>query len=104
VARRRVQHEDWPRLTRFYGIGPAELANTPHNILRLYAEQLDALQAEEQIMAITAVSLPNQKQDVFDSAMRKLRRRAGFEVPAAKVDASTEEGKAVLAGLGIGSG
>lgn len=49
----------WPRLTRFYGIGPSEIAQTPRAILELYLEQMTAIRAQEQLMGIQAATMPH---------------------------------------------
>lgn len=74
----------WPQLSRFYGIGPAELAETPRSIVRLYAEAIPALVADEQLMRLEAAVYPHMKQaDARRVARERQRvaRRMFDEVP-----------------------
>ena len=76
----------YPKLTRFYGIGPSELAHTPRWLVRLYAEMMDGIEAEEQLAAITAASSPYMEKadgeammnDLRSSARKMRRRLAGL--------------------------
>jgi hypothetical protein len=97
----RVSLGDWPRLTRFYGIGPLELALIPQNILRIYAEKLEALQAEEQMERIMASDMPHTEQSDRRAVIRDLQRAAGIEEHYEKIDPETEGGVARAAALGI---
>jgi hypothetical protein len=97
----RVSLGDWPRLTRFYGIGPLELAVTPYNILRVYADQVEALQAEEQMERILASDMPHTEESDRRSVIRDLRRAAGVEEHVEKIDPESEAGVRQAAALGI---
>lgn len=97
----RISVWDFPRLTKFYGIGPIELASVPYNILRIYAEEMPVLAAEELQGRILASDMPyadkEDRRRVFDS----LRRLSAEEVQAEAVDVRTEEGQAKAASFGI---
>lgn len=93
---------DWPRLTRFYGITPMELARLPRWLLRLYAEQMEEILAGEMLAGLTVSSFPYMDESARDRTERQLRRSAGLDVAAVQqVDPLSEEGTAALAGLGI---
>jgi len=66
----------WPQLTRFYGIGPAELAVTPRNIVRVYAEAIPALVADEQLLRLEASVYPHMKQADARRVARDRQRAA----------------------------
>lgn len=66
----------WPRLTRFYGITPSELARLPRWLVRLYIEALDSLYAKEQLDAIQAGTAAYMESADADSLQRNLVRRA----------------------------
>lgn len=98
---KRVSVGDWPRITRFYGIGPFELARLPYAILRVYAEQLPRLAAEEALLGFTTADLP-----YADKGDRKKIHRA-FEQyvdkpEPEKLDVRTTTGAQAIAGFGIG--
>ncbi len=100
---KRVPIRDYPRLTRFYGLGPQELASTPQNILWIYADALPRLEAEEQLSHIQASVFPHTEPDAAKHLHEALVVLAGWALPEPrKIDVSTQEGKEVLAGLGIG--
>ena len=99
----RVSVGDWPRLTRFYGISPAELVRMPRWLTQLYSDRLSELEAEEAMRASTVSMLPHVEQSDRDRVTRALQRSANIpESPAATVDPYSDEGKGVLAGMGIG--
>jgi hypothetical protein len=98
----RVKVEDWPRLTRFYGISPAELLRTPHAILEVYAAQLMELQAEETLMAMVVSDMPYMSDSDRKKARRPLARVVGGGEQVQKIDHTTEGGRATAAQLGIG--
>lgn len=96
----RVSLGDWPRLTRFYGIGPSELGSLPANIIAVYAEALPVLQAEEVLLGFTTSDMP------YASAADRRRIHRAWEryLPAPepeKIDLQSDGGKAVAASLGI---
>lgn len=95
MAARRVSLLDFPRLTRFYGVSPRELARTPHNILAVYAEQLPELQAEEALFAFTASDMPHLKPADRRSVYRSFERHVPKPEPV-KVDVRSEEGAALV--------
>ena len=98
----RVALGDWPRLTRFYGLSPFELARMPNWLTRLYAKKLPGLEAEELLSLYIAPVLPHVRVRDRDRMLRRIQERAGFEEVVETIDSQTEEGKVVLAGMGIG--
>jgi hypothetical protein len=70
----RASLRDWPRLTRFYGIGPSELASLPHAVITMYAEQLPSIQAEETELAIMVSDMPHAEEKDRKSVFRRLGR------------------------------
>lgn len=66
----------WPRLTRFYGISPSEIAQTPRAILELYLEQMPSIQAQEQLKQIQAASMPHATEQAARRIHRMLVRMA----------------------------
>ena len=97
----RVSIQDWPRLTRFYGIPPSELARMPHALLRLYAEQLFELHAEETLLAFMVADMPYLKPHDRRNARRPFERSLPSAEPE-KVDVRTPTGASIAAGMGIG--
>lgn len=94
----------WPRLTRFYGISPLELAQTPNWMIRAYTEALPELEAQEQLMALQASDHPHVDTDSRKDTHRRLVDMAGYEIPeesGTKIDMTTAEGRRALHGLGI---
>ena len=98
----RVAVGDWPRLTRFYGLSPHELVRLPRWLTEYYAECLPGLEAEEMLSAFTVSDFPHAKESDRDRIRRSLRREAAIEVSTSVLDVSTEAGRVVLAGMGIG--
>lgn len=94
--------EHWPRLTRFYGISPAELARTPNVITRVYIDALGKLEAEEQLSRMQASDFPHLTESARGKIHRGLMRAAGYGqgAEAPKV-APTAAGMAAV-GLHIG--
>jgi hypothetical protein len=91
----------FPSLTRFYGIGPEELARIPLNILRIYADEMPRIQAREQLLAMQVAAYPYLKPASQREAWRRLQRRAReHKVEAALIP--QEKLKETLAGIGIG--
>lgn len=93
----------WPRLTRFYGISPLELARTPNVILGVYIEQLPELEAQEQLLAFQAADYPHV--DIGDRREWHSKLVAMANLPEPEIDRSvdmtTADGRRVLHGLGI---
>ena len=97
----RISPLDWPRLTRFYGISPAELYRTPNVLLQVYLDALPVLQAEETMVAFLTADLPYMKDADRKKAKRLLSRWLPDE-PEQKIDPDTDAGVATAARLGIG--
>ena len=70
----RTSLRDWPRLTRFYGIGPSELASLPHAVITMYAEQLATIEAEEIELAIMVSDMPHAEEKDRKSVFRRISR------------------------------
>ena len=102
TKRKRVGVGEWPRLTRFYGISPGEIMKTPNWLLRVYAEQLCELAAEEALLAVSVSTYPHATDASRDRMYRRLVAEAGIEERVQQVNPTTRAGKAALAGLGIG--
>ena len=98
----RVAVGDWPRLTRFYGLSPFELARMPRWLTEFYAKCLPSIQAEEMLLSFTVSDFPHSKESDRARIRRMLQREADSEPQAPKIDISTEGGRAALAGMGIG--
>ena len=97
----RVAVGDWPRLSRFYGLSPFELARLPRWLTEFYAECLPALQAEETLLAIMVSDHPHATEADRNKIHRILQRDADTEVEVPSIDPSTEAGQFALAGMGI---
>jgi hypothetical protein len=94
----------WPRLTRFYGISPIDLATTPNLVLRVYVEQLDELEARERLHLLQISDYPHLTPKDRAEMHRNLMDMANIPVetpPAAKIDITSSEGRRALHGLGI---
>lgn len=89
----------WPRLTRFYGISPSEIARTPRVILELYAEQIPRLQAQEQLMAVQAACMPHATEQAARRVHKMLARMA--ETTEDAVDPRRADHVQGLASIGI---
>lgn len=92
----------WPQLTRFYGIGPAELAETPRGIVRLYAEAIPALTADEQLMRLEASVYPHMKQADARRVARERQRAAKRMFDEAPAQEPSDGIPKTLAEVGIG--
>jgi hypothetical protein len=101
MARARVTIGDWPRLTRFYGLSPFELALIPNNILSIYAEQLPVLTAEEALLGFYTSDLPHLEKGTRRNLYRSFERMLP-KPEAEKADLTTEEGKVKAGSFGIG--
>jgi hypothetical protein len=71
--------EHWPRLTRFYGLSPFELARLPRAVRRVYIRQLPLLEAEEQLALMHAADFPHLTDEGRGKVHRRLARAAGYE-------------------------
>lgn len=98
----RISPLDFPRLTRFYGIPPSELARMPYVLLEIYAEGLKELQAEEALLGFMTADMPHLKPDERKRTHARFLRLAGLEEEVKKIDHTTEGGRAAAAALGIG--
>ncbi len=101
----RVSVGDWPRLTRFYGIGPEELVRLPGIIIKTYAEQLPFLEGEEMLRDLIVADYPHVAQKDRTIVWARARQLAfGGEGPAdsTPVDLKTAQGRSVLSAHGIG--
>lgn len=97
---RRVTVYDYPRLTRFYGISPRELAQLPNALKQIYAEELIKLESEETLLAMLVADMPHANSKDRRRARRLFTRHLG-EAPAQKIDTNTEAGRLQAAKLGI---
>jgi hypothetical protein len=101
------QINQWPRLTRFYGIGPAELAVLERWAINLYLEMLPPLQAEEQMLAMQVADFPQTEDRERKKAWRRLQRMVEdtSDTPAAPaaptVDVASQKDVADLSAIGI---
>ena len=97
----RVSVQDWPRLTRFYGIPPSELAVMPYALLQVYAEELFVLTAEEAMLGFITADIPYTDAKDRNRVFRAYKKWLPSEEPK-KLDPHSAEGAAILAGMGIG--
>lgn len=99
----RVSLWDWPRLTRFYGIPPKDLARMPYALLEIYAEALIELSAEEAMEALTFADYPYLEKSSRERIRRAYMRTMGdaAEPEEKGIDIKTEHGKATAARFGI---
>jgi len=102
VASKRVTLRDYPRLTRFYGIPPKDLARMPKALVRIYAEELPILQAEEMLLAFLASEMPYLDTKEHHRIKARFMFLAGIEEEVERLDPNSDEGKAKAAALGIG--
>jgi hypothetical protein len=96
---------DFPRLTRFYGLSFLDLCSMPRWARLLYVDALPALEAEEQLAAMQAAEYPH----VDEKSRKKIHRAVVGRIegspgaPAAPsappIDVRTDGNK--LAGIGI---
>lgn len=95
----------WPRLTRFYGISPAELEAMPGLLRRMYARAIDELAAAEQLLALEASVFPhlkkNDAQRVHRRYERTIRVRQQLRNPQQAPKLTVEEMSQRLHGMGI---
>ena len=91
----------YPRLTRFYGIMPQELVDMPHNLIDLYWDELPALQAEEQLLAMAAADYPHNTQDDRDKSWRQFKRLTGVDYEPPAIDVTNPGDVRKLAEVGI---
>jgi hypothetical protein len=97
---RTVSLLDFPRLSRFYGIGPNELASIPNNLLRIYIEEMRTIQAEESLDRILASDMPHADKSDRERIFSALSRLAETD-KAEQVDVQSEGGQSLAASLGI---
>lgn len=74
----------------------------PQNILQVYIDQLPVLESEEMLGNILASDMPHARESDRKGVFRSLKRVAGVEEVAHKIDPETEGGRQVAAGMGIG--
>ena len=84
----------WPRLTRFYGISPAELAELPRAITAIYIDAMPKLEAEELADAIIAADHPHMDEE----SRASLNRRLSYLLPQMAPPKATEKD---LADIGV---
>ena len=89
----------FPALSFWYGLGWDELTRMPNWALRMYAEELPALQAQREMLNFRASSFPHLKTSerskmLYEVELRGLGHRTG------KI--SKDQYQGVLAGVGIG--
>ncbi len=96
---------DFPRLTRFYGLSFNDLITMPRWARRLYVSALDPLEAEEQLVAMQVADYPKMtergRKDTHRDTMRRIRRAAGAEEPRAPAITDPLADRQKLAGIGI---
>lgn len=100
--RTRVSLGDWPRLTRFYGLSPLELATMPNVLLAVYAEAIPMLEAQESLDAILASDMPHAEEKDRDRILRLLRAKAQIDEQVEKIDPTSAAGVAQAGAVGIG--
>lgn len=98
--------EQWPRLTRFYGIPPRELARTPRWLIMLYLEAIPSLTAEEQLVAFQVSDFPHMEERDRKQVHRQVQRIASGkgEPPAPQqrgVDPSKDGGMLAATGIAL---
>lgn len=96
----------WPRLSRFYGLSFGELRRMKRVFVRMYAEQMQIIRAEEMLDAITVSAYPYMTEADQKTEFRRHRavlRAAVADVPKsdqskvlANPDALTALGIAVV--------
>lgn len=91
----------WPRLTRFYGLGPGALSRLPRVVLQVYIDQLPVLEAEEQLARFQAADMPHLEQKDRERTHRQLTRMADLEPPAQSITISKDaDGNIQVGGIG----
>ena len=97
--------EDWPRLTRFYGLSFTELTTMPRWAREQYIEQLPAIAAEEQLDRLQAADFPHAEESARKKLHRNLVRAVEnqrSEAPAAApMQRDVGKDKRLLGGMGI---
>ena len=92
----------FPRLTRFYGISPLELADTPNWVLQLYVDCISELEAEERILAMQVSDWSHLSEKDRRSIRSRLIERLNTEPVAPPTMNVTEHAsKRDLAAIGI---
>lgn len=66
----------FPTISFWYGVGPAELANTPNNVIRMYLDALPSLMAQYQHTMVEVALAPHMKKEGFRSTVRKMASSA----------------------------
>lgn len=98
----RVSIRDWPRLTRFYGISPAELQDLPHALITMYADSLPQLHSEEILERMLVADMPwAEKGDRNRIRNSYLRELSDEDTAPEKIDVHTEGGVQQAATFGI---
>ena len=98
--RPRTEADRWPRLSRFYGIPPSELAVLPRTIVDIYEDQILALEAEEMLVAMQVADHPHVTEKGREQQKRRLIRIAGLGEPDA-IDPHSHRTEQQLGGIGI---
>jgi hypothetical protein len=96
-----LEVRSWPRLTRFYGIGPLELFALPRPVTRIYAEALRELEAEEQLARFQAADWPYHSGTKRKGIMRRIFSPDEQPPEDAVTRLDPVEDQVVLAGIGI---
>lgn len=91
----------WPRLTYHYGITPEVLARTPNAIIRIYAEALGSILAEQQLGAIEAAAYPHLEKGDQKSLTRRLTRMVGVDQVEKLRDPADALGTLPAMGIGV---
>jgi len=66
----------FPTISFWYGIGPAELARTPNNVIRMYLDALPSLIAQYQHTMVEVALAPHMKKEGFRSTVRRMAASA----------------------------
>jgi hypothetical protein len=90
----------WPRLTRFYGIGPSELLEMPRKLIDIYEDKILELQAEEQLTAMQVADHPHLEERSRRTVRENLVRLAGFQ-SAEAIDPGSSRTELSLGAIGI---
>lgn len=94
---------EFPRLSRFYGFSPVELAELPRWMRELYLHAIPQLQAEEQLLSFQASDFPHMDQKDRSKLHRQIMGLAARrDIPEGEqVDTRTQEGRDTIGSLGF---
>lgn len=97
----------WPRLSRFYGLSFSELRRMKRPFVRMYAEQMETIHAEEMLDRLTVSAFPymeeadHKKTHTHYARIVKAERRASESANPGPVERKPLPDPGALAALGI---